>query len=109
LFIFILRAHNYERFPSPNHLDEQLYALSGIYLVETGVPVSWSTLDYPKSAEVYKGTISYQGGEPSASVTLYKPWLDEPPLFLYWLERRPIFSMRIETDLSPQVILDCRW
>jgi len=55
LFIFILRAHNYERFPSPNHLDEQLYALSGIYLVETGVPVSWSTLDYPKSAEVYKG------------------------------------------------------
>ncbi len=81
LFTFILRAHNYERVPTANHLDEQLYALSGIYLIETGTPVSWSTLDYPKSAEVFKGVISYLGGAPSASVTLYKPWLDEPPLF----------------------------
>ena len=81
LFTFILRAHNYERVPTPNHLDEQLYALSGIYLIETGSPVSWSTLDYPKSAEVFNGVISYLGGPPSASVTLYKPWLDEPPLF----------------------------
>lgn len=81
LFTFILRAHNYERVPTPNHLDEQLYALSGIYLIETGTPVSWSTLDYPKNAEVFKGVISYLGGQPSASVTLYKPWLDEPPLF----------------------------
>ena len=80
-FTFILRAHSYERVPTPNHLDEQLYALSGINLIETGVPISWSTLDYPKSAEVFKGVISYLGGEPSASVTLYKPWLDEPPLF----------------------------
>lgn len=81
VFTFILRVHNYERVPTANHLDEQLYALSGINLIETGVPVSWSTLYYPKSAEVYKGIISYKGGAPSASVTLYKPWLDEPPLF----------------------------
>ncbi len=81
IFTFILRAHNYERVPTSNHLDEQLYALSGINLIETGTPVSWSTLDYPKSAEVFKGAISYKGGAPSASVTLYKPWLDEPPAF----------------------------
>lgn len=81
VFTFILRAHNYERTPTPNHLDEQLYALSGINLIETGTPISWSTLDYPKSAEIFKGIISYEGGDPSASVTLYKPWLDEPPLF----------------------------
>lgn len=80
-FTFILRAHSYERTPSPNHLDEQLYALSGINLIEAGVPISWSTLDYPEEAIVYEGVISYQGGEPSASVKLYKPWLDEPPLF----------------------------
>lgn len=80
-FTFVLRAHSYERVPTPNHLDEQLYALSGINLVEVGTPISWSTLEYPKSAEVYKGIISYKGGDPSASVTLYKPWLDEPPLF----------------------------
>ncbi len=81
IFTFILRAHNYEKTPTPSHLDEQLYALSGINLIETGVPVSWSTLDYPESAVVFDGKISYKGGEPSASVKLFKPWLDEPPLF----------------------------
>lgn len=58
IFTFILRAHNYEKVPTANHLDEMLYAWSGLYLIETGVPVSWSTLDYPKRAEVYKGRIS---------------------------------------------------
>ncbi len=81
VFTFILRAHSYERVPTSNHLDEMLYAWSGINMIETGTPVSWSTLDYPKRAEVYKGMISYKGGIPEASVTLYKPWLDEPPLF----------------------------
>lgn len=81
IFTFILRAHNFEKTPTAAHLDEMLYAWSGIYLIETGVPVSWSTLDYPKEAEVFKGKISYKGGQPEASVTLYKPWLDEPPLF----------------------------
>lgn len=81
LFTFILRAHNYERVPTANHLDEMLYAWSGIHLVETGVPVSWSTLDYPDRAEVFRGEINYNGGIPKASVTLYRPWLDEPPLF----------------------------
>ena len=81
VFTFILRAHNYERVPTSNHLDEMLYAWSGIHIIETGTPVSWSTLDYPKRAEVFKGKISYKGGLPEASVTLYKPWLDEPLLF----------------------------
>jgi len=81
VFTFILRAHNYQLTPGALHLDEMLYAWSGIYLIETGVPVSWSTLDYPKRAEVYKGRISYKGGSPETSVTLFRPWLDEPPLF----------------------------
>lgn len=81
IFTFILRAHNYERVPTPNYLDEMIFAWSGLYLIETGVPVSWSTLDYPLRAQVFKGEISYHGGYPKASVTLYKPWLDEPPLF----------------------------
>lgn len=81
IFTFILRAHGYERTPTSNHLDEMLYAWSGLYLIETGTPVSWSSLEYPKRAEVYKGEINYQGGFPKTSVTLYKPWLDEPPLF----------------------------
>lgn len=80
-FTFVLRAHNYEKVPTPNHLDEMLYAWSGIHLVETGVPVSWSTLDYPDYAEVYSGRISYKGGLPETYATLYKPWLDQPPVF----------------------------
>jgi 4-amino-4-deoxy-L-arabinose transferase-like glycosyltransferase len=80
-FTFVLRVHNYERVPTANHLDEMLYAWSGLYLIEEGVPVSWSTLDYPARAEVFRGEINYQGGIPKASVVLYKPWLDEPPLF----------------------------
>ncbi len=81
LFTFILRAHNYEKSPFMGNLEEMLYAWSGIYLVETGVPVSWSTLDYPKRAQVFRGTIDYKGGLPTAGVSLFKPWLDEPPLF----------------------------
>jgi 4-amino-4-deoxy-L-arabinose transferase-like glycosyltransferase len=81
LFTFVLRAHNYDRVPISGHLEEMLYAWSGIYLLETGVPVSWSTLDYPPRAEVYRGVVGYKGGEPKTSVTLYSPWLDEPPLF----------------------------
>lgn len=83
LFTFALRSHNYDRTPLPDHLDEMLYAWSGIHLIETGVPVSWSTLDYPERAQVFEGIRDYKGGEPSASVTLYKPWVDEPPLFSY--------------------------
>lgn len=81
IFTFILRAHNYDKTPTSNHLDEMLYAWSGLYLLETGVPVSWSTLEYPKRTEVFKGEINYKGGFPKTSVTLYRPWLDEPPLF----------------------------
>lgn len=81
IFTFILRAHNYERSPFMGNLEEMLYGWSGIYLVETGVPVSWSTLDYPKRAQVFRGTIDYKGGLPTAGVSLFKPWLDEPPIF----------------------------
>ncbi len=78
---FILRAHNFEKTPAIGNLEEMLYAWSGIYLVETGVPISWSTLDYPKRAKYFSGVIKSNGGKPDAGVNLYKPWLDEPPLF----------------------------
>ncbi len=78
---FVLRAHNYEKEPTVNHLDELNYSLSGINLIETGIPVSWSNFDYPKRALIFSGKIDYNGGEPSASVDLYRPWLDHPPLF----------------------------
>lgn len=80
-FTFVLRAHNYDRIPTANHLDEMLYAWSGLYLIETGIPVSWSTLEYPTRAEVFRGRITYKGDIPDAYVTLYKPWLDQPPVF----------------------------
>lgn len=83
IFTFILRAHNFDRSPVMGNLEEMLYAWSGIYLVETGVPISWSTLEYPDRATFFNGTIAFQGGLPKAHVILRKPWLDEPPLFSY--------------------------
>lgn len=80
-FTFVLRAHNYDRVPGFGHLEEMLYAWSGIHLVETGSPVSWSTLDYPQRSEVFKGEIGYETNTIKVGVNLYKPWLDEPPVF----------------------------
>ena len=101
VFTFILRSHNYDRVPTANHLDEMLYAWSGLYLIEEGVPVSWSTLDYPKRAQVFKGKISYKGGIPEASVTLYKPWLDEPPGFSLLVGAFAHFYKAEKTDFVP--------
>ncbi len=98
---FVLRAHGYERVPTANHLDEMLYAWSGLYLIETGTPVSWSTLDYPLRAEVFKGRMSYKGGLPQASVTLYKPWLDEPPLFSLIVGYFAHINHALRTDFVP--------
>ncbi|MCR4306004.1 MAG: glycosyltransferase family 39 protein, partial [Candidatus Daviesbacteria bacterium] len=98
---FILRAHNYERTPTSNHLDEMLYAWSGLYLLETGTPVSWSTLDYPKRAEVFKGKIDYKGSPPETSVTLYRPWLDQPPLFSLIVGYFAHFYNADRTDFIP--------
>lgn len=81
IFTFILRAHNYDREPDIGQLEEMLYGWAGINLIAEGVPISWSTLDYPKSAEVFRGEITLDGSDPKAHVTLFKPWLDEPPVY----------------------------
>lgn len=80
-FTFIIRAHNYDKIPDFGHLEELAFGWAGINLIETGVPMSWSTLDYPKSATVYTGLINYDGNPPVVSVDMRKPWLDQPPLF----------------------------
>src|SRR5258708_8255007 len=80
-FTFFLRAIHADRIPQFGHLEEHLYGWSGIYQIEEGSPVSWSTLDYPKSREVYSGVIYDQNNQLGQAVKLYKPWVDEPPLF----------------------------
>lgn len=81
ILTFILRSHNYEKTPGIGHLEEQMFGWAGIYLIEEGVPVSWSSLDYPSQAEVYRGEINYQGGDPKVHVRLFRPWLEQPPLY----------------------------
>jgi 4-amino-4-deoxy-L-arabinose transferase-like glycosyltransferase len=66
LFLSILKLHDYDRVPEANHAEELLYSWSGIHLIQTGVPQSWSTLDYPSLTLPAK---------------LYRPWVDEPPLY----------------------------
>ena len=80
LFYSIIHLHNFDRIPEPNHAEELLYSWSGIYLIETGVPQSWSTLDYPKSALVFDGIVGNPTGV-NLPAKLYRPWLDEPPLY----------------------------
>lgn len=81
LFTFILRAHNFDRVPGMGHLEEQMFAWAGINLIERGVPLAWTSLDFPQRAYVYKGPISYKGGDPTVYVNLVQPWLEQPPLF----------------------------
>lgn len=78
---FILRAHNFDRVPVMGHLEEQMFAWAGINLIERGIPRAWSSLDFPERAIVYKGAVSYKGGEPTVYVNMVEPWLEQPPLF----------------------------
>lgn len=104
-FTFILRAHNYDKIPFSGHLEEHLYAWSGVYLIETGVPVSWSTLDYPKEATIYKGRVDYRGGEPMVYVDLQRPWLDEPPLFSLLVGWFAHINNAIKEDVLPSAFI----
>ncbi len=81
IFTFILRVHNYDRAPGLGQLEELAFGWAGIYLIETGSPVSWSTLDYPDSSLTYSGEVNLNGSDPKVFVDLYRPWLDQPPLF----------------------------
>lgn len=78
---FVLRAHNFDRVPAMGHLEEQMFAWAGINLVEKGVPIAWSSLDFPERAYISKGIMSYKGGDPILHVNMVKPWLEQPPLF----------------------------
>lgn len=79
-FLTVIKLHGYDRYPAPAHGEELLYSWSGIYLIETGVPVSWSTLDYPKEYKVFDGIVGDKHNL-FMPATLWKPWLDEPPLY----------------------------
>lgn len=81
IFTFILRAHNFDRVPHMGHLEEQMFAWAGIHLIERGIPRAWTSLDFPEKSIVYKGAVTYQGGEPKVYVDLVEPWLEHPPLF----------------------------
>jgi len=80
LFFSLIKLHNFDKIPQPAHAEELLYSWSGIYLIETGVPQSWSTLDYPKSAKVFDGIVG-DINNVYLPAKLYRPWLDEPPLY----------------------------
>ena len=80
LFLSILKFHNYDRVPDSVHAEELLYSWSGINLIETGVPMSWSTLDYSKENLMFDGIVGDIKGV-YLPAKLYKPWLDEPPLY----------------------------
>ncbi len=79
-FLTVIKLHNYDRVPGTGHAEELLFSWSGIYLIETGVPQSWSTLDYPDDYLVFDGIVGDKDGV-YLPAKLYRPWLDEPPLY----------------------------
>ncbi len=83
LFLFILRAHSYDRLPTYGHLEELQFGWAGMYLIETGIPVSWNPnpREFEKKNIIYSGPISDENNTVTVYTTLIKPYLDEPPLF----------------------------
>lgn len=79
-FLTVIKLHGYDRMPAPAHGEELLYSWSGVYLIETGTPVSWSTLDYPEENLVFDGIVGDRHNL-FMPAKLWKPWLDEPPLY----------------------------
>ncbi|HBC73199.1 MAG: Glycosyl transferase family 39 [Candidatus Amesbacteria bacterium GW2011_GWB1_47_19] len=81
IFLFIIRVHNYGRWPLAGHADEQNYGWSGLGLIETGRPVGWSQHNiYPKSWTFFDGLLGKEEDIP-VGVKMVRPWLDEPPLY----------------------------
>lgn len=80
MFLALVRLHDYDRQPYTVHAEELLYGWSGLYLIETGVPRSWSALDYSDDYLVFDGRVGPEDGLYLYG-KLYEPWLDEPPLF----------------------------
>ncbi len=77
-----LRLYKYMYLPWPTHGEELLFVWSGYSLITQKVPISWSNLDAYQPKHIYfDGLI----GDPALNNTfgtkLFKPWLDEPPLF----------------------------
>lgn len=80
-FLFILVAHDSDRYPLGAHGEEQAFGLAGVSLWKSGTPVSWSHFDYPDDNIIYKGPIGKPEDGPVLFVELVKPWFDHPPLF----------------------------
>src|SRR3989344_4635383 len=79
-FLSVIKLHGYDRWPGPAHAEELAFGWAGINIIETGVPISWSTLDYPDKYKVFDGIVGDKEGL-WIPAKLYKPWLDQPPLY----------------------------
>ncbi len=79
--LFIFRAHDYGRYPFPGHADELNYGWAGVNLIREGQPLGWTGHKaYPSSWIAFDGVMG-KGTQIQIGVKMYKPWLDEPPLY----------------------------
>ncbi len=77
-----LRLFKYMYIPWATHGEELLYVWSGYSLLTQKMPISWSNLDAYRPENVYfDGLIGNPKLHNTFGTKLYKPWLDEPPLF----------------------------
>ncbi|NOY15168.1 MAG: hypothetical protein GXP43_03030 [bacterium] len=82
LAAFSLRVYKYMYTPWATHGEELLFVWSGYSLITEKVPISWSNLDAYQPKHVYfDGLIGDPALHNTFGTKLFKPWLDEPPLF----------------------------
>ncbi len=79
-FFFTLKSVNYDRYPLMGHLEEYAYAWTGIHLIESGIPKTWSPAGkFASQDNAFSGKMV--GYNTELSVDILSPWLDLPPLY----------------------------
>lgn len=80
VFFFTIKSVNYDRYPLMGHLEEYAYSWTGIHLIESGVPKTWSPAGkFQEQDIVFSGKMT--GSNAELNVDILSPWLDLPPLY----------------------------
>jgi len=73
-----LRAWKIDYIPFQSDGDELAYVFAGQSLLEKGMPISWSSFDYPSSYHYQKFTLGDEKYNAVDTFQMIKPWFDHP-------------------------------
>jgi len=76
----VFRFWQYEYIPFQSDGDELAYVFAGQSLLETGIPTSWTSFEYPAELSLGKVTLGDKNYFADGEFAFVSPWLDHPPL-----------------------------